>query len=378
MLSEGIVAGMNTTTSTASSTASAQDRRGWWQLWTRWAPYAALVWAFGYAVMASAWMVTGSGFPMGTNDPGAQMSLLGGVPADIGAVIFAVAALTAVVVGLRMLVPDSRFGRSWLIGFGAALSAVLLFVIPDMRVLAVLGYLPMIIVKAPFDATIRADLADALIIQHAHQAAAVVGGFLWAAATLVYARRTAGTCVRCGRGEHRRRWTTPDAAARWARWPVYVAAGVPVVYAATRWIWVAGFALGIDEDVHAAATADGSIWAGAWLGSFALVGSVLTTGLIQRWGDVFPRWIPVLGGRSVPISLAVVPASIVAVMVTSAGLGFYKLAFSAAGSAGLDWDSWAALGPELLWPLWGVALGAATLAYYLRRRGGCADCGQSC
>ena len=30
--------------------------------------------------------------------------------------------------------------------------------------------------------------------------------------------------------------------------------------------------------------------------------------------------------------------------------------------------------PELLWPLWGGALGAATLAYYYRRRGKCEHC----
>jgi hypothetical protein len=30
-------------------------------------------------------------------------------------------------------------------------------------------------------------------------------------------------------------------------------------------------------------------------------------------------------------------------------------------------NSWAALVPELLWPAWGLALGAATLAYHLRR-----------
>jgi hypothetical protein len=39
-------------------------------------------------------------------------------------------------------------------------------------------------------------------------------------------------------------------------------------------------------------------------------------------------------------------------------------------------EDWAALAPELLWPLWGVALAAATLAYYYRRRGMCIQCGR--
>lgn len=42
-------------------------------------------------------------------------------------------------------------------------------------------------------------------------------------------------------------------------------------------------------------------------------------------------------------------------------------------SSPLDWGT----GPSLLWPLWGIALGAATLAYHLRRRGGCPDCHRS-
>jgi len=32
-------------------------------------------------------------------------------------------------------------------------------------------------------------------------------------------------------------------------------------------------------------------------------------------------------------------------------------------------DNWAALAPELLWPIWGITLGAATLAYHYRAPG---------
>ena len=39
-------------------------------------------------------------------------------------------------------------------------------------------------------------------------------------------------------------------------------------------------------------------------------------------------------------------------------------------------ETWAALAPDLLWPLWGAALGAAALAYYYRRRGKCKHCGR--
>jgi hypothetical protein len=39
-------------------------------------------------------------------------------------------------------------------------------------------------------------------------------------------------------------------------------------------------------------------------------------------------------------------------------------------------ENWATLAPELLWPVWGVALEAAMLAYYYRRRRRCPYCGR--
>jgi hypothetical protein len=66
----------------------------------------------------------------------------------------------------------------------------------------------------------------------------------------------------------------------------------------------------------------------------------------------------------VPPKLAIVPATVVAVFVTSAGLEYWRIAFS--GPMAME-TSWTTLGPELLWPLWGIALAAAALAYKLRR-----------
>lgn len=113
----------------------------------------------------------------------------------------------------------------------------------------------------------------------------------------------------------------------------------------------------------------GAVWAGAGLGAFATVGAVLTLGLVQRWDEVFPRRLPGVGGRRVPPLLAVVPATLVAIAVTAGSLGelaapaFWHLCRMSSATA-----------PMLLWPLWGPALGAATLAYHLRRRGACARC----
>jgi hypothetical protein len=99
-------------------------------------------------------------------------------------------------------------------------------------------------------------------------------------------------------------------------------------------------------------------------------------------GRGVPRWTPLLRGRRVPIWLAVFPASLVSILVTDAGLMFVRMTLTGRlanilGEGVLTEDNWAALAPELLWPLWGAALGAATLAYYYRRRGGCNHCGRA-
>lgn len=117
---------------------------------------------------------------------------------------------------------------------------------------------------------------------------------------------------------------------------------------------------------------------GAVLGTLAVGGTVLTAGLVRPWGEVFPQWVPGLRGRRVPIGLAVVPALLVAV-ATSAGVMFVRMALTGSlqdndfPGTKQDVAGWL---PEMFWPLWGVALGAAALAYWLRRRGQCPSCGR--
>ncbi len=73
-------------------------------------------------------------------------------------------------------------------------------------------------------------------------------------------------------------------------------------------------------------------------------------------------------------ALVMVPATTVALLVTNAGLMFWRMTLSGGfllGDIRLTLENdWAALAPELLWPVWGVALGVATFAYYRRRRAG--------
>lgn len=56
------------------------------------------------------------------------------------------------------------------------------------------------------------------------------------------------------------------------------------------------------------------IW-GLLLSSGAWLGFVLTLGLIRPWGEVFPRWVPRLAGREVPVAAAAVPGGLVAAVL---------------------------------------------------------------
>ncbi|MFJ4568565.1 hypothetical protein ACIP4U_33955 [Streptomyces caelestis] len=103
-------------------------------------------------------------------------------------------------------------------------------------------------------------------------------------------------------------------------------------------------------------------------------------GLIARWGEVFPRWVPFLRGRRVPTEVAVIPAAVGATVLT---LLFTVLFIASeirgttirgddlpAGSPGqaMSWEAaWFYLcyAPLLLW---GPLLAVLTVAYGKRRR----------
>jgi hypothetical protein len=336
-------------------------------------PYAAAGWAAIYATVALVWTLTGDGFPFGRGDPDA-MGVLRDLPADVGAPVFA-SVLTATSVMALLMAGAARitgWPRRLLLGFGWLVAGALLVVVPDPDVLALAGYAPVLLVGAPFGWP-EVDYGQVFSWPLANHLFSVVGGFLVAATVLAWQRHTRGACVRCGRGEAPAAWTTPAAAARWGRWAVYVAMAVPLVYATTRFAWLLGIPLTVTEEFVAELHDSGAVWAGAWLATFAVIGAVLTLGLTQRWGERFPRWMVGLAGRRVPVMLAVAPAALVSVLVTSAGVGLFGGPDRFAQIATGDWIHL----PQLLWPVWGVALGAATLAYHLRRRGACARCGRS-
>ncbi len=97
------------------------------------------------------------------------------------------------------------------------------------------------------------------------------------------------------------------------RRPITIAAAVCFLpYAVIRLLWLGGIALdgplfGVDglggpNELDLATR----LW-GASLGVASVLGGVAVLGLICRWGETFPRWCPFVGGRRVPILLAVIP-----------------------------------------------------------------------
>jgi hypothetical protein len=210
-----------------------------------------------------------------------------------------------------------------------------------------------------------------------HQWLCLAGGFLWLGATISYARRSGAACLYCGRQDNAEGWTSPAHAARWGWVAVTVAMVAPVCYAFTRYAWALGVPLGISQEQLRIGQANGTWTSGLFLANFGLVGAALMLGLVQRWGEVFPRWIIGLGGRRVPIALAVVPAALVSVLLIVGGISIWSGYGQMAGTAAATGQNiWIVVGPTLLFPVWGAALAVATLGYYYRRRGPCSVCGR--
>lgn len=349
--------------------------------WPFFAGLLATIWSFAYLVLGFLWSQGVDGYPFGPEaDEQWVLSALGGVPVGVGAPTIAVIGLIGTVVAVVMTIDAGRGPiRVVLTWFAWAMAVGLAVVVPDYRVLLTAAYTPILLVSSLFGGPSVSLLFDVLTWPVVNQFVSILGGIAWAGTALAYQRSSRGACPSCGRPAER--WTTPESAARWGRWAVGVAVVVPILYAVTRLAWALGIPLGISEEFLDELQAGGATGAGAALGVSGIIGAILTIGLIRPWGEEFPRWFPFIGGKRVPISLAVIPAGLVSIMVTSAGLMFVRLTwFGKPFSLGADQmtldEDWAALAPELLWPIWGLGLGAAALAYYYRRRDTCTRCGR--
>ncbi len=358
------------------------DRLGGWQ---QWAPYAAVAWSVIYAAMGIYWAAGGSGFPYAASAPGGIGPLLGRFGLGVAWVVVLLAGIPAAALGAAMLRGvRSRLLRTLFITAGGLLAALLLLLMIGLDLLIGLGYVPITLFKFFTGGDASFYLKAFAQWTVAHQLLCLIGGFLWLAATVSYARRSADACLYCGRRDGPEGWQSPESAARWGRIAVYVAMVAPLFYTLTRYAWAVGIPLGMTEEYWRAGQEKGTWISGLFLARFALVGALIMLGLVQHWGEVFPRWMIGLSGRRVPIALAVVPASLVSVVVFVGGIviwsGIPQVLANAQsigmGAAEVRGAILIQLGPTLLFPVWGVALAVATLGYYFRRRGPCKVCGR--
>lgn len=345
--------------------------------WPRWIGYPTALVSFGYALLGLLWTFDAATFPFGTGDPvmvragedAIAANLLGfATPQPTGTVTAALGLLGAAV-ALTMARGVGRGAvRIVLITAASLLAVGLTVVVQDYRPLTVVAYTPILLIgKTLFGWPPEVGFADLYLWPSVNLLLLLLLGMAFALTALAYRRRTAGACGNCGRDDH----AGTDRIVKWGRPAVVVAIVTPLIYCSTRWLWALGFRLGIDPEWFQEGQENGLWLAGALLATMGALGAILTLGLVQRWGEVFPRWMIGLRGRRVPPMLAVVPATVVGVLVASAGFMYIRMAFV----MGVE-GKWVTNMPETLWPVWGGALIVAALAYHRRRRLACGGCGR--
>ncbi|MBO3740279.1 hypothetical protein [Actinoplanes flavus] len=159
----------------------------------------------------------------------------------------------------------------------------------------------------------------------------------------------------------------------WARHWAHVAVAVPIVgWAVPHGLWVLGVPFGISEQKLGSADGDLSNATGVAIAVVPPLAGLLVLGLVQRWGQHFPRWVPGWGGRRVPRLLAVLPAGTVAITLVT----YSVLSFGVFAGKVLDgeqsWaqvrEGWATVATLLVFLGWGVAVGVTTAGYVMATR----------
>ncbi|MBB4895439.1 hypothetical protein FHS39_004517 [Streptomyces olivoverticillatus] len=95
---------------------------------------------------------------------------------------------------------------------------------------------------------------------------------------------------------------------RWARLAAHAVALVVLPSSLWRLLMTAGMA-GVGHSENPSYHSQPSDYIYVLLLSIVSEGiALLTLGLVKPWGEVVPRWLPVIGGRRVPVKAAVIPA----------------------------------------------------------------------
>ncbi|MFG3157017.1 hypothetical protein ACGF7W_33805 [Streptomyces sp. NPDC048219] len=92
----------------------------------------------------------------------------------------------------------------------------------------------------------------------------------------------------------------------------------------------------------------------------------LTLGLVRPWGEVWPRWVPRLRGRRIPVLAAAVPAALGALACTVYGVLLVWTTLHA-DMAITPWGEWVMTVCYVPIVAWGPLLAVVTTHYYRRR-----------
>ena len=160
---------------------------------------------------------------------------------------------------------------------------------------------------------------------------------------------------------------------RWARRCAWLAVLTTVPSGLWRMAMAVGIPVGASDEIrreHYGFPGWGTVYVFGL--TFMLVGlALLTLGLVQRWGEVVPRWIPFVGGRRVPPLAAVVPAG--------GGVAALTLLWvSTMSNVETIWVRYGLEGGERVLMmacyapllLWGPLQAAVTVSYHRRHRAG--------
>ncbi|WP_030233317.1 hypothetical protein [Streptomyces sp. NRRL S-350] len=165
------------------------------------------------------------------------------------------------------------------------------------------------------------------------------------------------------------------------RWAVRTAYAITLAVLPSCLWRIGGFVFGLPLLDHRPTPATPASFDGGWeyiltLSAVSEALAFLCFGLVARWGEVWPRRIPVLGGRPVPVLAAVVPAGLgsAVLMVFPYAMVMFSLGLTIRGDrGGIITHGWQTL---VFWvsylPLaaWGPLLAVLTVHYYRRRRAG--------
>lgn len=353
------------------------------------------VWSLLCAALGLWWLLDPAAYVL-DDHAGHPTSLMTVLPRGAGALLFFVLGLAGAAVAVHL--PRTCSGtarRRALMTAGAALAVFFGVAVPDLQMLSVLGY-----ALALLGGPILAGILVAGVRRHPRNlfvlllmAAAIgvgaaageigeptmqmlanvrngmarvgprplvlafmlAGGLLFAATTVQAVHRPAGPGPDGGRGSD---WVrSQQRLQRWGQRATILAALCPLPYGLIRMTWLTPWPQGLGPGNEA--ILDGGIRVfGVCLGLAALGGAWLTLGLISRWGEVWPGWLPSLRGRPVPVLAAVVPAAVVALALCASSASMIVLSVA-------DGAPWLAL--IIPTPVWGPALALATYSYYRRR-----------